>query len=172
MYKLASVIRRLRKAEEDIKAALQAMHRGPGGMPRDVVYGGLGIGKDLYNKWLNQDELTRLPPLMMFVAIGGITDDPGPLEALARHYGTGYRVVPADGSGHPQERGAVEDGVKILADHAGVAGALSARLAKDLDDGVSPEEAYADLELAEINMVTAQRTYQRLRRIAASGGLL
>lgn len=160
-----SLICLLRVATVDIKRALQGLHEGPGAKPRDQVHGPLGLGKDLYSKWLNTEELDRLPPLMYFLAIGNITDDPEPLAALARHWGSGYRVVPL-----VAHEATPAESQSILAQHAGPSGSLSAALSAALagDNIIDAGEARATLRQAQDNLVAAQRTLAQLQRLTES----
>lgn len=163
MCKSPNLPRLLRESVVDLKRALQGLHEGPGAKPRERVYGPLGLGKDLYSKWLNTEEMDRMPPLMMFLAIGNITDNPEPLAALARHWGSGYRVLPAEAE--PASGVASQ---QLLADHAGPSGSLSAELSQALrNDGmVDADEANRALDAAQENLLAAQRTVDHLQRIA------
>jgi hypothetical protein len=166
MFHIPNLPRLLREAVVDVKRALQGLHEGPGAKPRERVYSPLGVGKDLYSKWLNTEEPDRLPPLAMFMAIGNISDNPEPLAALARHWGSGYRVLPLEGL-----EATPAASQQILADHAGPSGSLSAGLAGALGDDQTPgvvdmDEALRLLPDAEENALAAQRTVEKLRRIA------
>lgn len=167
MTHVPNLNRLLREALVDVKRSLQGLHEGPGSRPRARVYDALGVCKDMYSKWLNTEEPDRVPPLLMFLAIGNITDNPEPLAALARHWGSGYRVLPLEA----HEAGP-EKSRQILADHAGTSGALSAGIAGALGGEQSPgvidaDEAERLLPEAESNALAAQRTLDNLRRIAA-----